>query len=241
MSTITRILQQTDHRPIRMPDRNWRYYQEWNRLLFLHWEIEAETLRPFVPPSMEIDQLDGKCYVSFVAFTMNNIRPAYLPPVPGLSDFHELNLRTYVRFNGEPGIYFLSLEAGNALSAFVAARISGLPYQYSSIDYSGDRFAAQNNRNASNFYGVFIPGDQITEKTTTDLWLTERYQVYFEQNQVLWRYDVHHAEWKLNKVIVPELRLNYRLNAFDFSTAPSFAHYSAGVKVVAWNKQLVKK
>lgn len=128
MRSIDAIINSIDHRPWELPATRWTYYQEWNRALFLHWKVPQDLLRPLVPPGLELDVHDGETWVSLVAFTMEQIRPRGLPAVGFVSNFEEINLRTYVRVGNKPGVYFLSIEAGNVLSAFIARNLSGLPY-----------------------------------------------------------------------------------------------------------------
>lgn len=87
---IQEILKAIDHRPWPLPQENWRYYQEWNRLLFLHFEVPFEALRALVPPALELDTFDGKYYISVVPFTMEKIRPRYLPAVSFISNLMKL-------------------------------------------------------------------------------------------------------------------------------------------------------
>src|SRR5215470_7033130 len=122
------LLAHTDHRPIPLPKKPWMMIQRWHDLLFAHWEIPAEQLRPLVAPQLELDLFQGKAYVAVAPFHMSNVRPRFVPPLPGLSRFPELNLRTYVTYGGIPGVYFFSLDAAN-LPAVWNARIGyALPY-----------------------------------------------------------------------------------------------------------------
>jgi hypothetical protein len=41
MSRLTALLTATAHRPYLLPAGPWRYYQEWNEALFLHWRVPA--------------------------------------------------------------------------------------------------------------------------------------------------------------------------------------------------------
>ncbi|WP_262714041.1 DUF2071 domain-containing protein [Phaeocystidibacter marisrubri] len=109
------ILAVTSHRDQHLPLGKWKYYQEWNRALFLHWKVGYDELRSWVPSNLQIDTMDGQAWVSVVAFTMEKIRPAHLPPFSPISNFHEINIRTYVSYKGTPGVYFLSIEGGEAL------------------------------------------------------------------------------------------------------------------------------
>ena len=125
------ILKQTSHRPWDLPTKTWSFYQEWNNAIFLHWEVNIEELQKFIPEVLEIDLHNGKAYVSLVAFTMEKIRPKHLPSFPPISNFHEINIRTYVKHNNKSGVYFLSIEGGKRLSCELAKAISQLPYRYS--------------------------------------------------------------------------------------------------------------
>ena len=86
-------------------------HQNWGKLLFMHWPIAAELLRPLIPAQLEIDTFEGSAWIGVVPFTMWGIRASFLPPIPGTSAFHELNVRTYVHCNGVPGVWFFSLDA----------------------------------------------------------------------------------------------------------------------------------
>lgn len=108
--TIKEIVNTTEHRPWKMPTESWKFYQEWNNALFLHWLVELSELKKFVPNELEIDLFDGKPWVSVVAFTMEKIRPKNLPSFSPISDFDEINIRTYVKSNNKTGVYFLSIE-----------------------------------------------------------------------------------------------------------------------------------
>src|SRR5271163_2367443 len=96
MTLIEDILSCTDHRPYQLPFGKWRYYQEWNNVLFLHWKISFDLLRSCVPPELNLDTFDREVYVSLVAFTMEKIRKHNLPAFKYVSNFEEINLRTYV-------------------------------------------------------------------------------------------------------------------------------------------------
>ena len=103
-------------------------HQNWGKLLFMHWAIDAELLRPLIPSQLSIDTFDGHAWIGVVPFTMWGIRASFLPAIPGTSAFHELNVRTYVHFNGVPGVWFFSLDAANSLAVWGARTFYHLPY-----------------------------------------------------------------------------------------------------------------
>src|SRR5262245_31237167 len=97
-----------------MPTRPWIMTQSWHDLLFAHWTVDVEMLRRSVPDAFDVDLFDGHAWLGIVPFFMTNVAPRGVPPVPWLSEFAELNVRTYVRVGDRPGIYFSSLDAASA-------------------------------------------------------------------------------------------------------------------------------
>jgi len=104
-------------------------YHTWSHLLFAHWRVPPESLEPLLPPGLDIDTMDGDAWVGLVAFHMSNIHPAWFPAVPGISTFHETNIRTYIRTpSGESAVWFLSLDAASWPAVKVARWRWNLPY-----------------------------------------------------------------------------------------------------------------
>lgn len=238
MTEIVKILSEISHRPYELPVDKWRYYQEWNNVLFLHWKVPYNTLRNCVPANLEIDTFGDVCYVSLVAFTMEKIRPKYLPSVSFISDFHEINLRTYISNNNKKGVYFLSIEAQKSISVLMAKSASGLPYEKSTIIRSAKSYSSINKRKGLNLNVEFEVGDMLGNKSELDKWLTERYCLYLEHKKQICRYNIHHKEWLLKSIKIKQLNLSYTLGGINLSQMqPDLIHYSDGVKVIAWPRQ----
>src|SRR5262244_2274435 len=118
----------TAHRPWPVPDRPWILWQQWSDLLFAHWPVPRETLRLLVPPSLALDTYDGQTWLAVTPFRVTGTRPRFLPSFPPVSDFPELNVRTYVVAEDKPGVYFFSLDAGNWPAVLGARAVFNLPY-----------------------------------------------------------------------------------------------------------------
>jgi len=127
-------------------------HQSWGKLLFMHWPIDADILRPLIPSQLSIDTFEGRAWIGVVPFTMWGIRASFLPPIPGTSAFHELNVRAYVHYHGVPGVWFFSLDAANSLAVWGARTFYHLPYfdatmklkqKENTIDYSSLRSDAR--------------------------------------------------------------------------------------------------
>lgn len=106
-------------------------YQTWRELLFLHWDLPPEQIQATLPPGLYVDTFDDKAWLGVVPFWMRNIRPWWFPSVPGISNFLELNLRTYVHDDrGTCGVWFYSLDANQSLAVWTARRFFHLNYQH---------------------------------------------------------------------------------------------------------------
>ena len=136
-------------------------YQTWRSLLFLHWEIPAAKIQATLPQGLTVDMYKGKAYIGLVPFFMRHIRPRFLPPVPGISNFLETNVRTYVYDkHGTPGVWFYSLEANQWLAVKVARTFFRLPYFYASMSANQEELsqpidyktARQGTSQSSNFH-----------------------------------------------------------------------------------------
>ncbi|MCB0571746.1 MAG: DUF2071 domain-containing protein [Phaeodactylibacter sp.] len=239
--SINEILNITEHRPWGLPAGPWKYYQEWNRAVFLHWQVDEAELKRFVPAGLEADLYEGRPWVSLVAFTMENIRPRYLPPFPPVSDFHEINIRTYVRYNGRPGVYFLSIEGGSALSCRIAKGLSELPYRYSKMKRQENAYVSTNTGFEDTFELRYRTGPPLAGKTPLDKWLTERYALFQDAGHSINEFETHHVEWPVCSIGLERIRINYPRFGKLLSDTPGLSHYSTGVQVIAWGKKKYKE
>jgi uncharacterized protein YqjF (DUF2071 family) len=143
-----RVMANVADRPWPVPSRPWVMAMRWHDLLFLHWPIDAAILRPLIPPSLEIDTYEGQAWIGVVQFHMTSIRPRFVPPLPGLSAFPEINVRTYVTSGDKPGVWFFSLDAEHRLAVRLARWSYNLPYYFAriSVRRDGDRIVYQSAR-----------------------------------------------------------------------------------------------
>src|SRR5579885_503577 len=194
--------------PTRKP-RRWPVGRmNWRELLFIHWPIRPEELRPLVPSQLELDLFEGTAYVGLVPFTMTGVRPVGLPPIRGLSSFHETNIRTYVHRGGcDPGVWFFSLDAANRIAVALARNLFHLPYHYAGmflerestahpvqdrpILYAGVR-RRPDPRPASYLIRAHQTGDvRPARPATLEHFLVERYLLHASANDHLYQGRVH--------------------------------------------------
>jgi uncharacterized protein YqjF (DUF2071 family) len=223
--------------------------QKWRDLLFLHWPFRPEELRPLVPRQLELDLYEGTAYVGLVAFTMTGVRPVGLPPVWGLSSFHETNVRTYVHRNGhDPGVWFFSLDAANLLAVRAARSWFHLPYRHARMFLEREPTARPGDPPTILYAGNRLwPGPlpasyairatptgpvQPARPGTLEHFLAERYFLYALDHVQLYRGQVHHSLYPLQSAEV--LSFDETLLAaagLARPQAPPLAHFARGVDV----------
>jgi uncharacterized protein len=198
------IFERTGHRPWPMPGGPWIMTQTWNDLLFAHWPVDAAGLRTLVPAGFELDLFNGSAWIGVVPFHMTNVAPRFVPALPWVSAFPELNVRTYVTAGGKPGVYFFSLDAGNALAVGAARTLLNLPYYSAAmtVDTAGGEVAYTSRRHGAQ--AEFVAryrglGDRRPPlRGTLEHFLTERYCLYAVDHAFqAYRLDIHHPEWAL--------------------------------------------
>jgi uncharacterized protein len=235
--TPDEILLMQDHRSWKTPDTSWLFYQEWHDAVFLHWKVDIAELGKFVPDELPLDLLNGEAWVSVIPFRIKGIRPKYLPSFPPVSDFDEINIRTYVKYNNKPGIYFLQLDASKWLSEFFAKVFSELPYRHASIS-SGDNWYRSLHEESGDMLDVkFTVLGYKRDVSDDDRWLTERY-VFFQESKegYISELEVHHLQWPLGEVRLNECVVKYDRFGSLIKGQPDLIHFSPGVQVLTWGK-----
>ena len=239
----------TDHRPWPHLPLPYHWRQSWVDLLFAHWRVEADVLRPLVPDALEVDTFDGSAWIGIVPFRMENVMRRGLPNLPGVSAFPEINVRLYVTDGTKPGVWFLSLDASNRLAVWAARRFFHLPYVWSAIEVAseGPSFTYTSQRHSgpydAPFDVTFRPASDVYEAEPGTLahWLTERYCLYAQSPAgTLFRAEVHHMPWPLQEADA-EIRVNDLLapHGIPLSTTPDLLHASTGVDVAVWELERV--
>ncbi|MCB2408590.1 YqjF family protein [Hymenobacter lucidus] len=195
--------------------------QRWSQLLFAHWPVPPEVLQPYLPARLELDLFEGQAWLGVVPFTMSHIRPLGLPAVPGLNHLHELNVRTYARLDGVPGVWFLSLDATLGLGVWAARTLFHLPYLHARMRLTETNgtlraTAERTHRGAApaHFRAAWTPGAALplAQPGTLAHFLTERYHLYTAgpdlqqalRGNRLWRGQLYHAPWRLRTATVSE-------------------------------------
>ena len=239
-----------EHLPFPMPNRGHTLAQDWRFLTFMHWRVDIEKLRHHVPEGLEIDTFEGDAYIGLVPFMMKHVRPSWFVSTPGISNFPEFNIRTYVKKDGIAGVFFLTLEAKSLVTCNFAPRTYGLPYRYAkgNVKKSGDKWNWRSSRNNGQFKlagTTEVIGEQMqAQPGSLEEFLFERYSLYTSHKGSLRRGYTHHNKWKfqLAKVELTENSLTESFNlGIDKPLTPELVHYSDGVRVRTYSIELAER
>ena len=188
-----------------------RGYQDWRSMLFLHWPVPTEQLRPLMPAELSLDLHHEIAYLSIVLFGMEQVRPRWWPRQLALQ-FLEVNVRTYVHHKGTPGIYFLSLDANSRLAVWGARTAWSLPYHHATMEMTQGReetrFQVRRSGSGSVHRVSYRVGTMLgkSQPGTLEDFLLERYWLFVEHRGRLCKAQVHHRPYLAQKATVGEFK-----------------------------------
>jgi uncharacterized protein YqjF (DUF2071 family) len=226
-------------------------HQNWGKLLFMHWRIEESLLRPIIPPDLKIETFDGSAWIAIVPFTMWDIRafPPYIPPLPYLNAAHELNVRTYVSFEGISGVWFLSLDCNSSAAVLGARTFYYLPYFNAEIELNQDQTSIdyqlhRTDKPAADFRAEWTIGSALptSQPNSLEFFLTERYCLFTEHNGEIYRCRIYHPQWSLQNANL----LSFTSTMIESHSLPApsgepLLHYAESISVDIWSLKKVSE
>ncbi len=211
--------------------------QTWDDLLFVHYRVPVEQLQQLVPDGLEVEEHSASGWLGVTPFAITGLRARGLPPLPLVSSFLELNVRTYVTRDGKPGIWFFSLDASSQLAVEAARRLYRLPYDHANISLRrrGRRIVYDCSRDDGKaFSTTYEPAGAVFQAQPGSLehFLVERYCLYTEHAGRLYRAEIHHRPWPLQPADA-QVDLNTMPPRLSPGNDP-LTYYSARQDVVLW-------
>ncbi len=239
-----------------VPHRRPFLRMNWHDLLFMHWPIPGVDIQRLLPEGLTVDTFDGYAWIGVVPFRMSDVAPLWSPAVPGLSNFPELNVRTYVHCGSEgsvdskPGVWFFSLDATQWLAVRVARWMYNLNYVDAAISLksTSDNFIEYRSRRKQNWPAAEYSaryrstGEGIKNPNDLELWLTSRYCMYAaDPNGNLYRGEIDHQPWQLERAEC-EVCVNTMTEWLGIHLPPQnpLLHFSRAISVRAWSMERVK-
>jgi uncharacterized protein len=241
-----RSLEHLEHRPWQVSPRGWVLGQTWDDLLFAHWRVPLEAVRAHVPHELEVELHDGSAWLGITPFRISGVRARGMLPLPRISTFLELNVRTFVRAaDGKPGVWFFSLDASSRAAVEVARRAYKLPYFHARISAERrgqwiDYECARLEERGRVFSGRYRPEGDVfhAEPDSLEWFLTERYCLYATDSRgALQRAEIHHDLWPL-QAAEAEIELT-TISSIELDGAP-VCHFSRRQDVVFWPLEPVR-
>ena len=245
------ILANTSHRPWPVPKGPWAINMTWRNLLFAHWRVPAQQLRPHIPEPLVLDEFDGSAWLAVTPFVMD----LRLRGISVLRNTPELNVRTYVRYEDKPGVFFFSLDLASALGVWGARVGFGLPYWKATMQarisrrmQTGDAdewiaFQSQRVTKPAEFRGKYRHRGQPSAPSAGSLeyFLTERYCLYNVEKGKVYRAEIAHLPWPL-QLAEAELERNTMPEAAGIGltngTKPVL-HFARELDVLCWKPKRV--
>jgi uncharacterized protein YqjF (DUF2071 family) len=253
--TAGSLLYSVEHRPWPPPDADWLLSQSLDDLLFLHFAVDPPMLRRLVPDALALDLYDGMAWLTISAFCNSHVRPSGIPPIPRLSFFPQVNVRTYVTVQGKPGIFCFSVDMANLSAVWFARIFFRMQCWHSKIQVSGATIRVHNpeqptiHLRSSRLHGpravdspasldvVYSPEGEPkrARRGSLDEFLTERYCVYSRDRQKVYGIEVHHQPWPLQRAGV-EIRTNSLADPLGLALphTPDLCHFSRSIKMLVW-------
>ena len=232
-------------RPWPRPAGPWLMAQTWHDVLFAHWPVPVAALQAHMPAGLTLDLFAGQAWVGIVAFRLSGIRLRGTPPLPGVSQFPEINVRTYVIRDGKPGVLFLSLDADNRLGIALARPWFLLPYFHARVAWAAGPagIAFRADRDApdappATFAAHYGPTGPAARARLGSLarWLTDRYCYYSADHRGrLARCEIDHAPWPLQPATA-DITANTFAAAHGLAlpATPPLLHYAARMQAQIW-------
>ena len=244
-------MDQSSDRSWPLPSRTHAMRMRWHDLLFAHWPVDPQTVNRLLP-GIRCETFDGQAWLGVVPFRMSDVAPRFVPAIPSLSAFPELNVRTYVNLDGKPGVWFFSLDSPNRIANRIARTFFHLPYMDASIQIqkTGNHHHYQSRRyhrgEASAELDIrYEPGEApfLAKPGTLEFWLTARYCLYAaDRKGNIYRGEIDHPPWRLAKANC-EITTNTMLDwlGLEPRAAEPHALFAEDLEVKAWLNQPVTK
>jgi uncharacterized protein len=230
------------------PERPWGVAQTEQDVLFLHYQVDADALRRLVPSVFDLQMPSGNAWVGIMALTMADVQfravPFRLPRA--MRRFPEVDLVTYVSYQGRKGVYFFSIESARRWLSPPVRWSTGLPYLYSGlrIDRVGDSVQVTSGPRSCQGAATAVldltycprQGGESLDPDSPIRELVEQFSAFgMDASGRVCELDEVHEPWDVVDVDV-DIRANTLGLAVDcdLPQQPTLAHYARERHILSW-------
>lgn len=229
------------------PERSWFAKQVWSDLIFISFPVDKSLLQNHLPKGLKLDLFNKTAYISLVPFSSSKTSIKLVPEAITSAEVVGLNVRTYVKVDDKPGVYFFSINMSSLLVSQLIKRkfyFNGCNAKVKHVrndDFQSYNCQRNNGDNTERFscsykpYGVTYQA----ESGSIEAWLIERFCAYsVNHSGKLYRTEIMHNPYVLQKVNVQILEDT--ISDFSRKLAPPLFHYCSLQESVMWSKEKVK-
>jgi uncharacterized protein len=187
---------------------------EWQDLVMLNYEVDANILKNHIPDKTELDSFRGTTYISLVGFRFSFTKLFGSVAIPFHSDFEEVNLRFYVRHKdgseNRRGVVFIAEIVPKRAVATLARVLYGenykcLPMKHN-IGMEGSRKTIAYEWRVKNKWCKLTAQEsaeaRLPDEGSLEQYITEHYWGYSKQKDgSSVEYHVSHVPWKVSNGI----------------------------------------
>ncbi len=223
-------------------DTHWKYYQEWHKVLFLHWKVPLSFITQLLPAGISPDLYHETAWITLMPFSVKKMRFRKFPALPYVSKFDQVNLLTYVIKDNKPGIYIFSIEASKLSTMLWTHLLLGIKYKNSYIKRDKNRYSAENETYGHRLEIDYTVRKYRKNKTDLDNWLLERHALYEFIGGKWYHSNIERKEIEIKKLQLLHQYINYKTDLFEWPMAKlDKMHYADKVKVRISERQLLSK
>lgn len=238
------ILKRTAHRLHSLPETDWVVYSEWKNVLMLHWKVDASVVRHLLPESLSLDTFEGGAWVTMCVASVENFRNKLLNIIKQGFKFNQVLMQTYVIHQGKPGIYIFNQELEKSFAKNIYQKLFKL--QLGSTEFQREskgethKFFASNEQTGFKLGLQYNYGEPISA-SSIEHWFSNRFKYYYEKDNLVFEYVVHHVEWIFRHVNLERFKTKFRFGGLSLDEQPDYIHYSRGIQKLFWPKTIINK
>lgn len=237
------ILKRTAHRDFPIPDDDWVVYSEWKDVIMLHWKVDASAIKHLLPPSLCVDTFEGGAWVTMCVASIEHFKNKIFSIINKGLKFDQVLMQTYVIAHGRPGLYIFNQEIEKSFTKNLYQKLFNL--KLGETEFQRESNVDVHKLFASNEHSGFKLGLQysygeIIEPTPIEEWLANRFRYFYERDEQVYEYNVHHAEYFFRNVNLEKFKTKFNFGGLSLHSQPDHILYSRGVQKLFWPKSQLK-